>query len=78
MSYFIAEKYLKLKCKYMLMSRKRIHTLAPPSLVVEGIPLTHVMEYKYLGVTIASDISWNAHIINMCNKTRRIIGTFYS
>ena len=79
-SSFIAGKYLKLnarKCKYMLISRKRIHTLAPPSLKVDGIPLTQAMEYKYLGVTIASDISWSAHITNVCNKTRKIIEIFY-
>ena len=61
----------------MLISRKRIHTLAPPSLKVDGIPLTQAMEYKYLGVTIASDISWSAHITNVCNKTRKIIEIFY-
>ena len=72
----IARKYLKfnaIKYKYMLISRKKIHTLAPPSLTIDGIPLTQVMGYKYLGVTIASDLSWKPHITKLCNKTRKII-----
>ena len=76
----IEGKHLKFnarKCKYMLISRKRIHTLAPPSLTVDGILLTQVMEYKYLGVTIASDLSWSPYIMKLCNKARKIIGVFY-
>ena len=60
----------------MLVSRKTVHSL-PPTLTVDGIPLTLVTEYKYLGVTIASNLSWNLHITNICNKTRRLVGMFY-
>ena len=65
------------KCRYMLISRKRAHSLPPPCLAINGIPLVSVSEYKYLGVTITSDLSWSPHIANLCNKTRTIIGVFY-
>ena len=61
----------------MLISRKRAHSLPPPCLAINGTPLVSVSEYKYLGVTITSDLSWSPHIANLCNKTRKIIGVFY-
>ena len=76
----LSEKYLTLnssKCCYLLISRKRIHTLHPPSLILNGQQLTRVTSYKYLGVTITSDLMWSTHIANLCNKTRKIIGLFY-
>ena len=51
----------------MFISRKRAHSIAPPSLTIDGTPLTEVSEYKYLGVTITSDLSWSS---NVCNKSR--------
>lgn len=32
-------------------------------------PLTKVNQYKYLGITITSDLSWNNHISNICNSS---------
>lgn len=34
-------------------------------------PLTKVSQYKYLGITITSDLSWNSHISNVCNSAFR-------
>lgn len=31
-------------------------------------PLTEVNEYKYLGVTITSNLSWNSHISHLCDS----------
>ena len=76
----IEGKYLQFnakKCRYMFISRKRAHSLPPPCLAINGTPLVSVSEYKYLGVTITSDLSWSPHIANLCNKTRKIIGVFY-
>lgn len=59
------------------MSRKTVHSLPPATLTVDGTPLTLVTDYKYLGVTICSNLTWNLHISNICNKSRRQVGMFY-
>ena len=61
----------------MFISRKRGLSVAPPNLTIDGTPLITVTEYKYLGVTITSDMSWSPHITNICNKTRKLIGLLY-
>ena len=71
------EKHLTLNPSNMLISRKRIHTISPSNLTLNGHYLTRVLSYKYLGVTITSDLMWSSHINNMCNKTRKLIGLFY-
>ena len=65
------------KCRQMFISRKRVHSVAPPSLTIDGTPLIEVTEYKYLGVTITSDMTWSPHITNVCNKSRKLIGLLY-
>ncbi len=80
LSMCITEKQLQFnatKCRQMFISRKRAHSLTPPSLYVDGTALLQVSEYKYLGVVITSDLSWRPHITNICNKTRRLIGLLY-
>ena len=49
----------------MFISRKRGLSVAPPNLTIDGTPLITVTEYKYLGVTITSDMSWSPHITNI-------------
>ena len=61
----------------MFISKKRVHSLTPPCLTINSKSFTQVTEYKYLGVTITSNMSWNTHITNLCNKTRRLIGLLY-
>ena len=39
------------KCSYQ---GKKVHSITPLCLTIDGIPLSQVTEYKYLGVTIAS------------------------
>ena len=54
-----------------------MNSLKPPYFKIEGTALTRTNEYKYLGVTITSDLTWKPHITNICNKTRKLIGLFY-
>ena len=74
-------RFLKLhadKCHFMLVSRKRTCSIAPPPLFAQaGTPLQQVNTAKYLGVLLTSDLSWNEHIARICSKTRKLIGLFY-
>lgn len=36
--------------------------------------LAEVVEYKYLGVTLTNDLSWNKHISNICASSFRKLG----
>ena len=65
------------KCKIMFISRKRVNSLSPPPLELNGTLLDSVSSYKYLGVALTSDLSWSLHITNCCNTTRRLIGLLY-
>ena len=64
------------KCKSMLISRKR-RGLHPPPLLLDGMPLEQVENFKYLGILLSSDLSWSAHIDSICNKARKLIGLLY-
>ena len=65
------------KCKIMFISRKGVNSLSPPPLELNGTLLDSVSSYKYLGVTLTSDLSWSLHITNCCNTTCRLIGLLY-
>ena len=61
----------------MLITRKKNKSLPPPQIVLDGIELKRVHSYKYLGITITSNISWTTHITDCCNNTRSLIGLMY-
>ncbi|KAM7290185.1 uncharacterized protein ISCGN_026849, partial [Ixodes scapularis] len=51
---------------YMNVTRKKQHLQFNYS--INGLPLVKVNEYKYLGVHLRSDLSWNSHIDYVCKK----------
>ena len=65
------------KCKHMLISRKQSNTLSPPTftLGMSHIERTHV--YKYLGISITSNLSWSQHISLICTRAMRLLGLIY-
>ena len=74
------EKHLNLnvsKCSFMLISRKRSHSVVSPLLIKSNTALEQVHRVKYLGVLLTSDLTWTEHIRRICNKTRRLIGLMY-
>ena len=76
----IQEKKLKFnatKCKTMLISRKRSNMSTPPQVILNGIILDRVQSYRYLGITLTTNLSWSSHISACCNKTRKLIGLLY-
>ena len=76
----LTSKYLSLnarKCCCLLLSRKRSLSIPIPTLTLGDDPLAQVDSYRYLGVLITSNLVWSTHIMNICNKTRRLIGILY-
>ena len=64
------------KTEFMLIgSRQRLSTFHnPPSLMIDGAPITHVTFTKSLGVHIDQTLSWNVHVENLCKKIASGIG----
>ena len=54
------------KCHVITVSRKRNNIQHQYSL--NNTPLTAVSSSKYLGITITTDLKWNQHINNICQK----------
>ena len=57
----------------MLIPKKNSKSLPPPDLTLDETVLRRVFSYRYLGITITSNMSWSPHITECCNKTRRLI-----
>ena len=50
----------------------------PPSpLQINGVTMERVDNYRYLGVWITSNLSWNKHIPEVCHKARQKVGILY-
>ena len=64
------------KTEFMLIgSRQRLSTFHnPPSLMIDGAPITRVTSTKSLDVHIDQTLSWNVHIENLCKKIASGIG----
>ena len=50
------------KCKYMIISRKRVTPLPETPLILSGSVLAQVDTYKYLGVLLNNKLSWSPHV----------------
>ena len=66
------------KCKYMVISRKRQPTLPPSPIVINNTPLARVESYKYLGVWITSTLNWSLQVEEVFKKARHQIGFLYT
>ena len=62
------------KCKFMIVSRLRSRGIQAPALELNGHQLEKVLEYKYLGVTLTSNLSWSEHVDTIVCKTRKLVG----
>ena len=63
------------KTKAMIFSRKR----TPPTLNlhVNSVAIPVVASTTFLGVTVTSDLKWNAHISSTCAKAKQQLGFLY-
>ncbi len=66
-----------LKCKYMIISRKKAPTLWESPLQLLGSDLERVDCYKYLGILLTCDLSWSSHISNICAKAHHVLDLLY-
>ena len=65
------------KCKRMLISKKRHLSIGHFTLFLDGNELEEVSIFKYLGVLIKSNLSWSEHTMEICSKARKILGLLY-
>ena len=75
-----SENYLSLnpsKCKYMLISRKRMPSVPDGPLLLGNCPLQRVDVFKYLGVLLSQDMSWSPHIQAVCSRAKQVLGLLY-
>lgn len=59
------------KCRSMRVSRQN-NTC--PSYCINNSTLLSVSTYKYLGVHITNDLSWNIHVEYITNNANRLLG----
>jgi hypothetical protein len=60
------------KCN--VMSVCRLHVLTEFAYTVESAVLERVQSYKYLGIYLSSDLSWNNHVDYACSRANRALG----
>lgn len=62
------------KCKVLKMSRKKLARSLPRDYHLNGQKLDSVVEIRDLGVIVTRDLSWGAHIEQMCAKANKTLG----
>ena len=64
------------KTHLLPISRSRA-CLPPLTLMINGHILSPCTSVKYLSVTLSNNLTWGAHIDNVCNSTKRQIGCIH-
>ena len=66
-----------IKCKYMIVSRKKQLTLPITPIMIKDSSLERVDTYKYLGVWLSTTLNWSLQVTEVCKKARRYLGKLY-
>ena len=59
----------------MIVSRRR--NPLRPTIKLHDHVIEYVENFKLLGVTVSSDLSWRFHISEIVSKTKRLLGFIY-
>ena len=76
---WVDDNYLTLhtgKCCLMFVTRKHSLSNPPPPLYL-GTSLNQVNAVKYLGIMLASDMSWSLQVARVSTKVRKLTGLLY-
>ena len=60
------------KTKTMFISKKK-NLQKGPALIMDGTPLQEVKAYKHLGVTLSSNLTWNAHVEDLAVRAGQCV-----
>ena len=77
---WVDDNYLSLhtgKCCLMFVTRRHSLSNPPPPLYVGTSPLNQVNSVKYLGIMLASDMSWSLQVTRVSTKVRKLTGLLY-
>ena len=82
LNHWFIQNFLELnpvKCKFMVILRKQ-HPTQPTSMnapSISDVPLEQVSSFKYLGVVLSENISWNKHVEMVRSKAMKQVGMIY-
>jgi len=65
------------KCCLMFVTRRHSLSNPPPPLYLGTSPLNQVNSVKYLGIMLASDMSWSLQVARVNTKVRKLTGLLY-
>jgi hypothetical protein len=65
------------KTEEVIISRKR-DKIDHPQLFLDGEPIKKVQKHKHLGLVVDSKLSWEDHIVEVCDKANRRLGIMRS